>query len=219
MGQAESDRVTLERLTKRKSGFISRLFSGDDLLKHRSQDRPIIGYLSEGETPHYIFVANKTIVLRDRQESRYLRDEQSGSALAEEHGYRPLIVITDQRILIILGDPSGDFLASARIENLVDIEATYSRSSDQVWEFDGEASDKFRYDVVYKLHVTTVDSKLELYINPEHEEAEVNSAVQFLADLTVTSDELETLRRASSSIQTGIGSPNGAESIERLTER
>lgn len=210
VSQAESDRITLERLTKRKSGFISRLFSEDDLLKHRSQDRPIIGYLSEGETPHYIFVANKTIVLRDRQESRYLRDERSGSALAEEDGYRPLIVITDQRILIILGDTSGDFLASARIENLVDIEATHSRSSDQVWEFDRETTDKSRYDFVYKLHVTTVDSKLELYINPEHDEAEVNSAVQFLTDLTVTSDELETLQRSSSGIQTGVGSSSGA---------
>lgn len=212
MNKAESDRITFERLTTRKSNFVSRLLSEDDLLKHRTQDRPIIGYLSKGETPHYVFVANKSIVFRDRQESRYLREEQSGAAFLEEGGYRPLIVVTDQRILIILGDSSGDSLASARIENLVDIDATFSRPSDQVWDFGDERNAKQRYDIVYKIHITTVDSKVELYINPEHEAAEINSAVQFLADLTVTSDELETLQRSSDGIQTEVDSTDRATS-------
>lgn len=199
---AESDRVTLERLTTTKSGFISRLLSEDDLLKYRTHDRPIIGYLSRGETPHYIFVANKTIVFRDREESRYLREEQSGSAFHEEGGYRPLIVITDQRILIILGYQSGDYLASARIENLVDIEAKLSRPSDHEWVFEGEEVNKQQPEIVYKLHITMTDSKIGLYINPEHDSAEINSAVQFLTELTATSDELETLQRSSNGIKT-----------------
>lgn len=210
--RSESDRVNFEQLTTRKSGFVSRLFSEDDLLKHRTQDRPIIGYLSEGETPHYIFVANKNVIFRDRQESRYLRDEKSGAVFQEESGYRPLIIITDQRLLVILGDSSGDFLASARIEDLVDIEAMLSRAGDLEWVIAGEGNSEQRYETVYKLHITTVNSKIELYINPEHNPAEINSAVQFLAELTVTSDELEMLQQSPNGVQTEAGSTDRAGS-------
>lgn len=189
VGQAESETVTTERLTAQKSGFISRLLSEDRLEKRRSYDRPIIGYLLPSEIPHYVFLANKCIVIRDREESRYIRDERSTYGLIAEDGYRPFAVVTDKRILLLLGDTDGDYLASAPIDRIVDIEANASHPEHHEWVSENAGEVTSDAEQVFKLKLTTVTAKFEVYLHPDIERSDVNSVVRFIEDLAITSDQ------------------------------
>lgn len=191
--EAESESVTFDRLTTRKTGFLSRLFSGNQFEKRRSYDRPLVGYLSPGETPHFILMANKYIIIRDRAESRYLRDESSICALMAEEGFRPLVLVTDQRVLVVLGDSEGDILASASIHQIVDIEADLSHPAHYEWNVEQLGGVTSDVDAVYKLKLTTVTSKFEIYLHPSTKRSTVNSVVKFLEDLAVTSDQFDSL--------------------------
>jgi len=197
VSQAESETVSTERLTAQTTGFFSRLLSQDRLEKRRSYDRPIIGYLLPDESPHYVFLANNYIVIRDRKESRYLRDERSTHGMIADSGYRPFVIVTDKRVLFILGDSDGDYLASAPISKIVDIEAIVSPPAHQEWFIEDTETVTSDVEFVFKLKLTTVDAKFEIYLHPETERSDVNSTVRFIEDLAVTSDQVKTLRGAS----------------------
>ncbi|SEW01306.1 hypothetical protein [Halobacterium jilantaiense] len=200
--EAESDTVSAERLTAQKSGFISRLFSTDDLQKRRSHDRPLLGYLSPSEDPHYILLANKYIIVRDREESRYLRDEPSVYAMMAEEGYRPIVIATDERLLVVLGDPGGDALAAVQINRIIDIEADVSPPAHYEWNVQEQGGVTSDVDAVYKLKLTTVTAKFEVYLHPNTERSEVNSLVRFIEDLAATSDQTSRLQGETQTRQT-----------------
>lgn len=188
--EAESETVSLERLTSQETGFLSRLFSDEQLQKRRSYDRPIIGYLNYSEVPHYILLANDYVFIRDRKESRYLRDERSAFVMMADDGSSATILITDERILVLIDDPDGDALAAAPINKIVDIEARVSRPAHQEWPVQKLGGNE---EVVFKLKLTTVTAKFEIYLDPETERSKVNSVVRFIEDLAVTSDQSRSL--------------------------
>jgi len=99
---ANDKSVTKERLAKKSARVISRL-----------SEKPIIDYLHEEEQPHYIFVGPST---------GFVLSTDGNESISPESNYNAFLVVTDQRILGLIGQEDGDEVLSHEYAEISDIE-------------------------------------------------------------------------------------------------
>lgn len=77
-------------------------------------DRPLVNHLEKGEQPHYVFplvnVADSGVFVDD------------GEDLLPDNKLRTIVAVTDQRILIVVGDKTGDRVTSISYTDISSIE-------------------------------------------------------------------------------------------------
>lgn len=110
LSAAKSRTVTKKRLTKTK-GVVFPYLSGD----------PVISYLYEGEQPHFIFTSGLN------SDPVEVRSQDGGVEVVDPGAYKTFGVITDERILLIIGQEDGDEFVGLPFDAIK--YATYQRES------------------------------------------------------------------------------------------
>ena len=101
MGIFGSDKEIVKK-AKGQSVTEKRLFEKSTRSGNRLKDKPIIDYISEGEQVHYILVA------KPREDVIEIESDNKSKAIAVDTGYHGFFVVTNEGIVILLGQETGD---------------------------------------------------------------------------------------------------------------
>lgn len=183
--ESKGNSVTAKRLTTTKRGFGA----GADYLA----DKSVLDLIEENEQPHFLFPTDGI--------GGHRIQRQTTSNITPDDDYRTIMVVTDERILLLSGNNSGDR------SNIIDyadiIRARFNESKTEGVVSSGTA-----------IRTIKLETEDETYYfqTSEFDENEISNAVKYVVEKSDISD---------SSIQTDFEVPNTAaeDAIKRVDEK